>query len=107
MDRVQQWKRGYLHSIRRAIGVEKYFTSAISPRPKANPELVRAGIRVSAECGANGLTLGHYDGAWLDCLKAVKQGLDDAGIKVVERNAALGPAHYAIRTPVEVLAHAD
>jgi len=95
MDRVQNWKRGYLHSIRRAIGVEKYFTSAISPRPKATPELVRAGIRVSAECGANGLTLGHYDGAWLDCLKAVKQGLDETGIVVLERDAALGPAHLA------------
>ncbi|HEU0164280.1 MAG TPA: hypothetical protein VFQ54_04495, partial [Thermomicrobiales bacterium] len=95
MERVQGWKRGYLHGIRHAIGVEKYFTSAISPRPKATPELVRAGIRVSAECGANGLTLGHYDGAWLDCLKAVKDGLNDAGIVVLERDATAGPAHLA------------
>ena len=77
------------------FGRKKYFTSAISPRPKATPELVRAGIRVSAECGANGLTLGHYDGAWLDRLKAVKQGLDETGIVVLERDAALGPAHLA------------
>lgn len=102
MDRVQIWKRGYLHSIRRAIGVEKYFTSAVSPRPKATPELVRAGVRVSAECGANGLTMGHYDGSWLDCLKAVREGLDDAGITVLERDATVGPAHVAIREPAVV-----
>lgn len=82
MKRVQEWKRGYLHSIRRAIGVEKYFLSAISPRPKATPELVKAGIRVSAECGANALTIGHYDGSWEDCLNAIKVGMDEAGIVV-------------------------
>jgi len=86
-ERVDQWKRGYLHSIRRAIGVEKYFNSAISPRPRANPDLVKAGIRVSAECGANGLSIGHYDGSWLDCLKAIRQGLDEAGICVLPRTA--------------------
>jgi hypothetical protein len=102
IDRVLGWKRGYLHTIRRAIGVEKYFTSAVSPRPKATPEIVRAGVRVSAECGANGLTIGHYDGSWLDCLKAVKEGLNDAGIVVVERDPSVGPAHLAIREPVRV-----
>lgn len=88
MQRVQEWKRGYLHSIRRAIGVEKYFNSAVSPRPKATPELVRAGVRVSAECGANGLSMGHYDGSWLDCLKAVGDGLRDAGVIVLPREAS-------------------
>jgi hypothetical protein len=100
INRVLGWKRGYLHSIRRAIGVEKYFTSAVSPRPKATPDIVRAGVRVSAECGANGLTIGHYDGSWLDCLKAVGEGLNDAGIVVVERDAAVGPAHIAVKQPV-------
>lgn len=74
------FKRGYLHSIRRAIGPEKYFVSAISPRPKATPELVKQGILVSAQCGADGLTIGHYDGAWLNCLRAIGEGLDEAGI---------------------------
>jgi hypothetical protein len=83
--RVQEWKRGYLHGVRRAIGVEKYFLSAISPRPKATPELVKAGILVSAQCGADALTIGHYDGAWLNCLKAIKDGLDEAGIVLRER----------------------
>jgi hypothetical protein len=75
-------KRAYLHSIRRAIGVEKYFLSAISPRPKATPDLVRQGILVSAQCGADALTIGHYDGAWMNCLRAIRQGIKDAGIEI-------------------------
>jgi hypothetical protein len=81
-----EWKRKYLHSIRRAIGIDKYFLSAISPRPRATPELVKAGIITSAQCGANALTIGHYDGAWLNCLKAIRDGLDEAGIIVLDRD---------------------
>ncbi len=77
-----EWKRGYLHSVRRAIGVEKYFLSAISPRPKATPELVKQGILISAQCGADALTIGHYDGSWMNCLRAIKQGLEEAGIEI-------------------------
>lgn len=84
-----EWKRAYLHSVRRAIGLDKYFLSAISPRPKATPELVKAGILVSAQCGADALTIGHYDGAWLNCLRAIREGLDEAGI-IIDRNA---PVH--------------
>jgi hypothetical protein len=81
-----EWKRAYLHGIRRAIGVDKYFLSAISPRPKATPELVKQGILVSAQCGADALTIGHYDGAWMNCLRAIKEGLHEAGI-IVDRDA--------------------
>lgn len=77
-----EWKRAYLHNIRRAIGIEKYFLSAISPRPKATPELVKQGILVSAQCGADALTIGHYDGSWLNCLRAIKEGLTEAGIEI-------------------------
>lgn len=77
-----EWKRGYLHNIRRTVGLDMYFLSAVSPRPKATPELVEQGVRISAECGADALTIGHYDGSWLDCLRAVKSGLDKAGIEI-------------------------
>jgi hypothetical protein len=88
-----EWKRGYLHAVRRAIGVDKYFVSAISPRPKATPDLVRQGILVSAQCGADGLTIGHYDGSWMNCLRAIRQGLEEAGIEVTGRHgkASGGP----------------
>lgn len=89
-DYSEQWgdpkrmerKRAYLHSIRRAIGIEKYFLSAISPRPKATPDLVKQGILISAQCGADALTIGHYDGAWMNCLRAIKGGLEEAGIEI-------------------------
>ena len=92
----QEWKRAYLHSIRRAMGIDKYFLSAISPRPKATPELVKQGILVSAQCGADALTIGHYDGSWINCLRAIKEGLDEAGI-IIDREAAVcnGQAHTA------------
>jgi hypothetical protein len=76
------WKRAYLHGIRRAIGVDKYFLSAISPRPKATPDLIKQGILVSAQCGADALTIGHYDGAWMNCLRAIRAGIEEAGIEV-------------------------
>ena len=83
-----EWKRAYLHSIRRTIGTEKYFLSAISPRPKATPDLVKQGILISAQCGADALTIGHYDGAWMNCLRAIKAGLEEAGIEI-NRDAPL------------------
>jgi hypothetical protein len=83
-----EWKRAYLHSIRRAIGTKKYFLSAISPRPKATPELIKQGILISAQCGADALTIGHYDGTWMNCLRAIKTGLEEAGIEI-NRNAPL------------------
>lgn len=82
------FKRAYLHSIRRAIGVDKYFLSAISPRPKATPALVKQGILVSAQCGADALTIGHYDGGWPDCLRAIREGIEEAGI-IIDRNALM------------------
>jgi hypothetical protein len=77
-----EWKRGYLHAVRRAIGLDKYFLSAVSPRPKATPELVKQGILISAQSGADALTIGHYDGSWMNCLRAIKQGLEEAGVEI-------------------------
>ncbi|MCJ7551885.1 MAG: hypothetical protein MUQ30_19625 [Anaerolineae bacterium] len=82
------FKRAYLHSIRRAIGPDKYFLSAISPRPKATPELVKQGILVSAQCGADALTIGHYDGGWPNCLRAIREGIEEAGI-IIDRDAPM------------------
>jgi hypothetical protein len=65
-------------SIRAAIGGEMHFLSAIGIRPKATPELIRKGVVISSECAADGLSLGHYDGAPLKNLEAVRQGLAKA-----------------------------
>jgi len=71
-----EFKRRWLMSVRWAIGDEMPFLSAIGVRPKATPEIIRQGVIVSAECGVDGLTMGHYDGASFKNLKAIKEGLE-------------------------------
>ena len=66
--------------MRAAVGDDMHFLSAIGIRPKATPELVRKGVVISSECGADGLSLGHYDGAPLRNLEAIRQGMADADV---------------------------
>jgi hypothetical protein len=40
------------------------------------PEIIRQGVVVSSECGVDGLTMGHYDGASFKNLRAIKEGAD-------------------------------
>lgn len=81
MDQMEH-KRQFLLAVRAAAGDEIHFLSSIGIRPRATPELVRKGVRISSECGADGLSLGHYDGAPLENLEAIGQGLRDAGVRV-------------------------
>jgi hypothetical protein len=46
---------------------------------------VKQGILISAQCGADALTIGHYDGSWINCLRAIKEGLQEAGVEIVGR----------------------
>jgi hypothetical protein len=75
-------KRRFLLSLRDAFGDEFPMYSAIAVRPGATPELVRKAVVISAECGADGLSLAHYDSASLELLRAVGDGLKDAGVSV-------------------------
>ena len=68
-------KRQWLLAVRRAVGDQMHFLSAIGVRPKATAELIRQGVVVSAQCGADGLTLGHYDGAPYHHLRAIREGM--------------------------------
>jgi hypothetical protein len=81
LERLEH-KRQFLLSIRAAVGDEMHFLSAIGIRPRATPELIRKGVVISSECGADGLSLGHYDGASLKNLEAIRQGLEDADVGV-------------------------
>jgi hypothetical protein len=75
-------KRQFLLAVRAAAGDDIPFLSSIGIRPKATPELVRKGVLISSECGADGLSLGHYDGASLRLLEAIGDGLRDADVRV-------------------------
>ncbi|MDK1031603.1 MAG: hypothetical protein QGD94_06330, partial [Planctomycetia bacterium] len=75
-------KRKWLLSVRRAVGDEMHFLSAIGVRPKATPDLIRQGDIVSLQCGGDGITMGHYDGASFSNLRAIKEGLKIADAEV-------------------------
>ena len=75
-------KRQFLLSVRAGAGDEIHFLSAIGVRPRATPELIRGGVLISSECGADGLSLGHYDGAPLRNLEAIGEGLREADVTV-------------------------
>ena len=55
---------------------------AISPRGKATPYLIKKAIKNIALSGADGLAFGFYDCASMERLSAIKQGLEEAEIKV-------------------------
>jgi hypothetical protein len=75
-------KRKFLLAVRAMAGDDIHFLSAIGIRPKATPELIRKGVVISSQCGADGLSLGHYDGAPLANLEAIRQGLADADVTI-------------------------
>jgi hypothetical protein len=72
-------KRDWLTRERAAVGQDFPMVSAVAVRPKATPELIREGVRIAVECGMNGITLGHYDGAEFPMLRAIRDGLKAAG----------------------------
>ena len=74
-------KREWLSKERQALGRDFPIVSAVAVRPKATPELIREGVRIAVECGMNGITLGHYDGAEFPMLRAVREGLKEARVE--------------------------
>ncbi len=70
-------KRRKLHKIRRVLG-DKPMLCALGVRPKATPEVLRAAVKIAHDCGSDGLSLGHYDGATMERLVAVAQGVREA-----------------------------
>jgi hypothetical protein len=78
-------KRRWLMSVRRAVGEEMHFLSAIGVRPKATPEIIRQGVAVSAQCSVDGLTMGHYDGAPFSNLRAIKECMELADVELIAK----------------------
>jgi hypothetical protein len=76
-------KRRWLLGVRRAVGEDMHFLSAIGVRPRATPDIIRRSVGLSAECGADGITMGHYDGAPFANLRAVRQGMEAADVELL------------------------
>jgi len=77
-------KRNTILKIRRGIGFDKDLIAAFAPRPNATPEIIKESIKVLSTLGVDGLSLGHYDGATMELLDAVKQGMEEAGMIIVK-----------------------
>ena len=75
-------KRGFYHAVRRAVGLDKHFVTALSQRVRATPALIKETILMSAQCGADGTTIASYDTATPALLRAVREGFAEAGIEV-------------------------
>ncbi len=73
------YKRNTLLKIRRGIGFDKDLIAAVATRPNATPELIRESLKIMSELGIDGLSLGHYDGAHMEHLDAIAQGMREAG----------------------------
>ncbi len=78
------FKRNTLLKIRRGIGFEKGLISALATRPNATPELLRESLKILAEMGLDGISLGHYDGAHMEHLDAIRQGMAEANITIIK-----------------------
>ena len=78
-------KREWLMTERKGLGLDFPVLSAVAVRPKATPELIEEGVKIAAECGMVGITLGHYDGSEFPMLRAIRSGLDAAKVKAPGR----------------------
>lgn len=68
-------KRARLMRARRALGDDKPLLAALGVRPNATPETLRASVKAAVDSGCDGLSLGHYDGATMERLRAVRDGM--------------------------------
>jgi hypothetical protein len=75
-------KKRNLLKVREGIGFEKNLLATIAIRPNATPEIIRKSLWHLSETGIDGISLAHYDGARMQHLDAVKQGMAEAGITV-------------------------
>ena len=82
-DEAEVDRKGiWISNVRRQVGDEMPIIGAISPRGKATPSLIKKAIKNIALSGADGLAFGFYDCASMERLSAIKQGLEEAEIKV-------------------------
>lgn len=68
-------KRAKLMKCRRALSDDKPLIAALGVRPNATTETLTGSVKAAVDAGADGLSLGHYDGATMERLEAVSAGL--------------------------------
>lgn len=68
-------KRAKLMKVRRALREDQKLIAALGVRPNATTETLMNSVKAAVDAGADGLSLGHYDGATMERLDAVRLGL--------------------------------
>lgn len=82
-DEAKVMEKGkWVLQIRRQVGDDVPIIGAIAPRFKATPDLIRKGIKQVALAGADGLSFGFYDGATMERLRAIRQGMQEAEVSL-------------------------
>jgi hypothetical protein len=74
-------KRATILKVRRGMGPDKPLLAGIAVRPKATPAIIAQSLEMLSGLGIDGLSLGHYDGSTDALLRAVRQGMEAAGIR--------------------------
>lgn len=74
-------RKSRIESVRYFMGPEVPIIPGIPVRILATPAIVKSSIKISIENGARGIALKHYDGASYSLLRAVREGLYEAGLK--------------------------
>ena len=77
------YKRNTLLKIRRGIGFDKKLIAALAVRPNATPDLIKKSISILGDLGIDGLSLGHYDGAYIEHLNAFREAIDNIHVKLI------------------------
>ena len=75
-------KAKWLANVRRQVGEEMTIIGGIAPRGKATSQMIRDSIFLLANEGVDGLSFGFYDCASMVNLKAIKEGMENAGVTV-------------------------
>lgn len=87
-------KRAKLMKARRALDDDKPLIAALGVRPNATPEILRASIKAAVDSGCDGLSLGHYDGATMERLRAVRDGMREWEASQADWHHVPGPADH-------------
>ena len=83
-------KRDWFKSERSVIGPDFPFIGGVAVRPKATPDLIHEGVKITLDVGGCGVSLGHYDGAEWPMLRAIKEELVNEKVYVPARLARSG-----------------
>jgi hypothetical protein len=76
-------KKRNLYKVRGGLGFDKDILATLAIRPNATPEIIRKSLMHLAQTGIDGISLAHYDGSQMMHLDAVKQGMEEADIKII------------------------